>query len=109
VRVRRTSERGASLLVVVLVISLLMGIGVFAARSAHLATTSSGHERQMTQARYVAEYGLLIAVAKLSSQGAQSYVNQATNPSVAPGQNCYGQSLVKTPTCYKMFHREIQA
>jgi len=92
--------------VVVLVITLLMGIGAFAARSAHLATTSSGYERHMTQTRYVAEYGLIMATALLGSSSAQSYLKMLSNPADA----CYGQTTagMVMPTCYKMYYRDVE-
>src|SRR5262249_10831833 len=76
---RRARSRGAALFIVVLVVTLLLGIGAFAARSALLANTSSGFDRQMTQSRYVSEYALMIAVAKLSNGNAQVYLGKATN------------------------------
>ena len=44
-RARRGRERGAAVFIVVLLISMLLGIGMFAARSASLSTATSGHER----------------------------------------------------------------
>ena len=103
---RRMGERGTTLVVVVLVVTLLMGIGAFAARSAHLATTSSGYERHMTQTRYVAEYGLMMATALLGSPSAQSYLKLLSTPADA----CYGQASagMTMPTCYKMFYRDVE-
>jgi hypothetical protein len=103
----RAGERGATLFVVILVITLLMGIGSFAARSAAVATATSGSERQMTQARYVAEYGMTFAVAKLSNGGAQSYLARLQNPPVT--ELCYGQTLgMLQRTCYRMFYADMQ-
>ena len=97
----RSRERGATLFVVLLVILLLMGIGVLSARSAQLATQASGSERQMTQARYVAEYGLQFAAARLGSLNAGSYLNtmigqqdskNLTSPPKPPPKDlCFGQ------------------
>ena len=41
-RLARANERGAALFVVVLLITMLLGIGTYAARSATLATTVAG-------------------------------------------------------------------
>jgi hypothetical protein len=105
--IRRARERGAALFIVVLVVTLLLGIGTFAARSANLANAASGSERQMTQARYVAEYAMMFATASLSSSGAQSYMAQLRNPS--PADICAGQ-VAGTPqrSCYKMLYSTIQ-
>ena len=103
----RSRERGATLFVVMLVIVLLMGIAAMAARSAHLATTASGSERQYTQARYVAEYGLMFANAKLSNGGAQAYLSAMRTPpntelcagqiATTAGRSCYRMMLAAAP------------
>ena len=64
---RRTSERGAAVFVVVMVLSMLTAIGVFAIRAAAMANASSGYDRQNTQNHYVSEYGLYSAVTELST------------------------------------------
>jgi hypothetical protein len=95
--------------IVVLMLTMLLGIGMFAARSAALATASSGNLRQATQTRYASEYAILLATAKLSDGGAQSYLNQAANIPVAKAQNCEAQVGLPRPTCYKFFYGEIEA
>jgi hypothetical protein len=79
-RWRRAGERGAAVFVVVLVITLLMGIGMFAARSATLATTVSGHERQAIQTQYVTDYAVLVAASMLSSDKKAAYIKLAKKP-----------------------------
>jgi hypothetical protein len=104
---RRSRQRGASLVVVVLVVTLLMGIGGFAARSAAVATAASGSERQMAQSRYVAEYGIQFAAAKLSNGGAQAYLQAMRRPQ--SGDVCYGQDpLNPTRTCYRVLEVDVQ-
>ena len=107
---RRSRQRGATLFVVVLVITLLMGIGGFAARSAHIATAASGSERQMTQARYVAEYGLLFAAAKLSNGAAQQYLQMLRTPiNTGPTPElCFGQTITMLQrTCYRVLAADV--
>lgn len=103
----RVRERGATLFVVVLVMTLLMGIGAFAARSAHLATASSGYARHQTQARYVGEYGIMLAATLLSGSGGQSYMKMLGNPQ----DFCTGQqtSGMVQRTCYKMSSASLNA
>lgn len=74
---RNASERGATLFVVVLVITLLTGIGLFTVHSSALLARAAGNERQALQTTYLAELGTLLA---LSSIGAdpQSYVDLAS-------------------------------
>jgi hypothetical protein len=91
------------------VITLLLGIGMFSARTAHLAINASGGARQAMQTHYVAEYGLLFAAAKLSNGGAQSYLKAMSNPVDV----CFGQSANPVNTsgraCYKIQYADIQA
>jgi hypothetical protein len=103
---RRARERGATLFVVLLVVMLLMGIGSFAARSAQFATAAGGADRQMTQARYVAEYGMMFATAKLSNPAAQSFLYAVGHPSNTT--LCYGQlTTMPSRTCYQMLASDI--
>jgi hypothetical protein len=92
---------------VVLVMTLLLGIGAFAARSAGFAAAASGSERQMTQARYVAEYGLTFAAAKLSTGAAQTYLQLVRNPTST--EVCYGQdpATMTQRTCYRVLKSDV--
>jgi hypothetical protein len=110
-RRRAAGARGAALFVVVLVMTLLMGIGAFAARSAHLATVSSGNVHQQMQSRYVAEYGIMLATSLLSNGGAQSYLKYLSAPPA--NEWCFGQQGQNPPmqnrTCYKIFLGDISS
>jgi hypothetical protein len=109
VRRGRARERGATLFVVVLVITLLMGIGTYAARSAHLATQASGYERQQTQARYIAEYALLLVSSKLSTPSGYKILVDTANP--APTSTCYAQAAAAmiSPTCSLITYQDRSA
>jgi hypothetical protein len=96
-RARRGRERGAAVFVVVLLMTMLLGIGFFAAHSASLATATSGHQRQMTQAQYLAEYGLLMSYAELNTKALKDWRNQAYNPQ----STCFGQADLKLRRCVK--------
>jgi hypothetical protein len=93
----RAGERGATMFVVVLLITMLLGIGMFAARSASLASSSSGHGRQMTQAQYVADYGITFSKALLDGPLFQAIKNNALDPAFAANQSCSA-----TGPCYKV-------
>jgi PilX N-terminal len=82
VALKRTDERGAALFVVVLVISLLTAIGVFAMHATSLAQLSSGYSRRAASAFYLAELAANLRVATIADDPS-SYV--AMN---SPGQ-CY--------------------
>ena len=74
----RAGERGAAVFVVVLVITMLTTIGLFAARSASLSTLASGHSRQMTQTNYMTEYAMLSALSELSTERREGYIKSMT-------------------------------
>ncbi len=59
---RRRRQRGAAVFVVFLVITLLMGLAVFAVRSAGIASSASGYARQATQVHYINEFMFLTVV-----------------------------------------------
>ena len=63
---KRRHERGATVFVVVLVLGLLTGIGLFAAQAASIATSTTGAARVSTQSRYSAEASMNSVMAKLS-------------------------------------------
>jgi hypothetical protein len=63
---QRASERGATVFVVVVVIAMLTGIGLFAAQASTIATSTSGGQRVATQSRYFAESAMTAVMAKLS-------------------------------------------
>jgi Tfp pilus assembly protein PilX len=73
---KRQGERGAAIFIVVMVLTMLTAVGVFAIRAASLAEAASGYDRQNTQNHYVGEYGLHGAVTELSSPRRDWYYNQ---------------------------------
>jgi hypothetical protein len=60
---RARRSRGAAVLVVTLVITLLSALGLFAVRSATIATATSGHNRMLTQVHHMADYAIVAALA----------------------------------------------
>jgi hypothetical protein len=88
-RRRRARERGAAVFIVVLLVAMLTAIGFFAAHSASLSTQSGGHVRQSTQARYLAEFAMQVAVSDFEERG-QVYVQQAV---LNPDSRCDGVTL----------------
>lgn len=110
---RRKAERGASVLIVVLLLSLLMGIGMFAARASSLATAASGYERQQTQTHYFTNYAVALAANELSTDRASAYVQLMAAPTEATAVPCKAnldpntsQRLVNS-TCYRFGMEDI--
>jgi hypothetical protein len=105
---RRRAQRGAAVFMVVMMITMLMGIGLFAARSATLSTAASGFERQMTQTHYVTQYGILSTAAELSSSRRAAYIKQM---SASPDAACSSGVLaakVSNYTCYRFGYADLQ-
>lgn len=68
-RLNRGSERGAALFVVVLVITLLTGVGVYAVHTSTLVDRAAGQSNQAAQSAYATELSTLVAVAHLGTVG----------------------------------------
>ncbi len=104
----RANERGAAIFVVVMVLTMLTAIGVFAMRAASLATTTSGYDRQNTQNHYVGEYGLLCAVTELSTTRRSAYVDKMSKAV----ETCSATKNVPNPgtgvPCYHLYAHDVQ-
>ena len=61
----RGTERGAALFVVVMVITLLTAVGIFAARSTSLVDAATGYGRQAAQTLALADYGAKLVASEL--------------------------------------------
>jgi hypothetical protein len=60
-------ERGAAVFIVLMAITLLTAVGIYAARAATLVDQGAGYDRQSIQAHYLAIYAVLATSAELSS------------------------------------------
>lgn len=101
---RQSSERGATLFVVVLAITLLTGVGLYSLHSSALVARASGNQREARQSAYLAELGTLAMLSETSRDPAV-YVSKALNPK--PGHPCknnlgYQTTGVVLPSCFKM-------
>lgn len=72
----RAAERGTTLFVVVLAITMLTGIGLYTVHSAALLARASGNEREALQTAYLAQLGTYAALSQLSLAPA-AYIPQA--------------------------------
>jgi len=105
---RRQHERGAAVFIVVMVVTLLTAVGVFAIRSASLVDVASGYNRESLQTEYVTGYGLLLTAHELSTQAASAYTNVAQSGT----DDCLSTSGVNTavvgnPFCYAFQSQEL--
>jgi hypothetical protein len=108
----RRDERGMAVMVVVLVIMMLSGIGIFATRAASLTTASAGSLRQMSQTHYVTEYAMQATFAELSSDRQPAYIQLMANPA-SPNNDpanpqCQGLANAATKTCLKLSKVDLE-
>lgn len=92
--------------VVVLVIAMLTGIGLFAARASSQAIAASGFERQATQTHQVTEFAMLTTAAELSTSRREAYVRQMMR---SPDPGCPEYQKVTNYTCYRFGYLELNA
>ena len=104
----RQQERGAAVFIVVMVVTLLTAVGIFAARSASLVDTASGYNRQSLQTEYVADYGVMLTASELSTEALSAYTSvaqQGTDDCIATeGINT---TIVGKPFCYAFQSEEL--
>jgi hypothetical protein len=102
----RKSERGATVLVTVMVTLLLTSIGIFAIRNIGKVDQAVGFSRQSAQTLAVAELGTTAALAQVAVLGAEFYAGQ-----MDAGGTCdaNGSFPVNEATCYRMTEREIES
>jgi PilX N-terminal len=106
----RANERGTAIFIVVMVLTMLTAIGVFAMRASSLAGATSGYERQNTQNHYAGEYGMLSVVTELSTTRRSAYVTQMSTAN----DKCWATKDVTAPgggvsvPCYRLYAKEVQ-
>jgi hypothetical protein len=101
----RRAARGAAVFVVVLAITMLTAVGLFAAHSATLVDQAAGYVRMARQTQYVAEYGALAGAAELGSGSAEPYYREMLTGQ-AQCRALPGTDLVGAP-CYKIFYSQL--
>lgn len=111
-RTRRRQERGAAVFVVVLAITLLTAVGVFALRSASLVDQAAGYDRQASQTLYLSEYAGRAVAAEVGDGAARAYIDKVSTST----DTCYVNKLLDPNAldpnitylpCYKLFLNEI--
>ena len=99
-------ERGAAVFVVVLVISLLSALGMFAVRSAMLTNLTAGYNRQMVQTHYMTEFALSLMASELGGTARQNYADEMWSgkyPTL-----CAGGSTLTNATCFPVYYSDLQ-
>jgi hypothetical protein len=111
----RNSERGAALFVVVMVITLLTAVGIFAARSTGLVDAAIGYGRQAAQTTALADLGAKLVASELG-QGRAQRVFQLMDPSQKQYCPTYANpnltstlSLTGLQPCYAFDYSQLEA
>lgn len=98
----RGAERGATLFVVVLAITMLTGIGLYTVHSAALLARASGNQRQAEQTEYLAQMGVLAGLSVIST-APQSYIPQALSGTDDCRNNLgIDTTIYKSPSCLEL-------
>lgn len=102
--VQRANERGAAMFIVVMVVTVLAAVGVFAVRAASVSQLASGYVRQSTQNQHISEYGLLAVVTEMNTLRKDLYRNQMISQPVI----CNATQGAANEACYKFHAPDIQ-
>jgi hypothetical protein len=110
VKSARRRERGAAVFVVVMVITLLTAVGMFAARSATLVDTAAGYNRQSLQAHYLAELAVLGMATELGTTAVDAYIGQMNQGKDSCRATRHVTPLVDGAVvpCYKVYLSELK-
>jgi hypothetical protein len=118
-RHRRTdahAERGAAVFLVVLILSLVTAIGIFAMRSASLADVAAGFDREGAQASLIAQYGITATAAYTGTGYTDTIVGTMKHPAqgfVPPRCESNGVPMSSpqtnpAPPCYLLSQAALQ-
>jgi len=103
----RKSQRGTTVLVVVMVTTLITAIGIFAVRNVSQIDQAIGFSRQGSQTLAVAELGTTAALAQIAVRGAGYYADLMDR-----GNKCLANAEYRDDTsrsCFRMGQNEIEA
>ena len=112
---RLRQQRGAAVFLVVLVMALLTAMGIFALRSASLADSAAGFDREGAQASLIAQYGVTAGAAYLGKSAPDVVVkNMSTPPADTPFCESNGYPVSTFPKqppipCYLIDQSAVQA
>jgi len=95
-KLARSGERGAAVFIVVMVLTLLTAVGIFAVRSASMADVAAGYDREASQASLVAQYGTVTAAAYLATTGSSVLAREIQKKNTYCQSNSY-----KNNFCFK--------
>jgi Tfp pilus assembly protein PilX len=106
---RRGAQRGAAIFVVVMVLTMLTAVGIFAMRASSLSGAASGYQRQATGSQSFGEYGIVATVAELGTQRRAEYIKHVlsgTDKCVAE-QSMYSADGGAQVDCYTLYDSDL--
>ncbi len=111
----RREQRGAAVFIVVMVLTLLTAVGLFAVRSASMADLAAGYDREGTQAALVAEYAITASAAYLANDPTTVLAGYTLSRDPKP-QLCQSNAIPAgafpgpkgRPGCYMLGLTEVQ-
>lgn len=113
-RTARQGQRGAAVFIVVMVLTLLTAVGLFAVRSASLADLAAGYDREGAQATLIAEYAVTASAAYLANDPTTVFLGYKASIDKSP-QPCQSNAIAGTvpppaprPGCYRLELSELQ-
>jgi hypothetical protein len=106
-RLARKSERGTTVLVVVMVTTLVTAIGVLAVRNASLIDQAVGYSRQSSQTTALAELGTTATIAEFGANKASALVAQMDNAPEKCVANKDPPAAANSP-CYRLFKQDLE-
>lgn len=112
-RLSRARQRGAAVFVVLMVVTMLAAIGIFATRSAGLTVTSAGYTRQGMQNHYVNELGMHAAITELGTSHVTPWLELMKADGGADAEVCayananFGRDA--GATCIKLTNGDVQS
>ncbi|MEI9939650.1 MAG: PilX N-terminal domain-containing pilus assembly protein [Pseudomonadota bacterium] len=113
-RTARQGERGAAVFIVVMVLTLLTAVGLFAVRSASMADLAAGYDREGAQASLLAEYAITASAAYLAYDPSTVLIGYRESMDKRP-QPCQSNAIPGTypspaprPGCYQLRFEELQ-
>ena len=104
----RQHQRGAAVFIVMMVVTLLTAVGIFAVRSASLVDVATGYNRQSLQTQFVSDYGVMLTTHELSTESASAYAQVAQSGSdECTATEGVDDSVVGRPFCYTFKSTEL--
>ena len=105
----RQAQRGIAIFVVVLVLTVLSAVGMFAAHIAGLNQRASGYAKQGSQTSYVAQYGVDAITNEMGPGKAKMYLDEMErNPLACRANQGVTAGETSELTCYTMTSTMVQ-